>query len=90
VGLAGVVADEHEAATADVASLGVDDGEGEAYGYGGVDGVAALLEDGEASVGGVVVDGDDHRVAGADGLVRLGGEGRGGERKRDQECGDAR
>jgi hypothetical protein len=89
VSLAVACADEHESSAADVASLGMDDGEGEAYGYGGVDGVASLLEDGEASVGGVVVDGDDHRVPGADGLVGLGGEGRGSERKRDQECGDA-
>ena len=79
------VADEHEASAADVASLGIDDGEGEAYGYGCVDGVAALLEDGDAGVGGVVVDGDDHRVLGADGFVGLGGEGDGGERECDQQ-----
>ena len=62
-----VVTDEHEAAAADVAGLRVDDGEGEADGHGCVDGVAALLEDLDAGVGGVVVDGDDHGVAGASG-----------------------
>ncbi len=45
VGFAVLVADEHEAAAADVAGRGIDDGEGEANGDGGVDGVAALLED---------------------------------------------
>ena len=45
---------------------GIDDGEGEAYGYGCVDGVAALFEDFDAGVGGVVLDGDDHRVLSAD------------------------
>ena len=70
VGLAGVVADEHEAAAADVSCGGVDDGEGEADGYGGVDGVAALLEDFDAGVGGVVLDGDDHGVLGAKWVLR--------------------
>ena len=68
VGFAVLVADEHEAAAADVAGCGVDDGEGEADGYGCVDGVAALFEDGDAGVGGVVLDGDDHGVGGAGGL----------------------
>ena len=66
MGFAVVVADEHEAASAEVAGEGVDDGEGEADGYGCVDGVAALLEDFDAGVGGVVLDGDDHGVLGAD------------------------
>ena len=64
VGFAVLVADEHEAAAADVAGCGIDDGEGEAYGYGCVDGVAALFEDFDAGVGGVVLDGDDHGVLG--------------------------
>ncbi len=63
----GCGADEHEAAATDVAGGGVDDGEGKANGYGGVDGVAALVEDFYAGVGGVVVDGDDHGVGGAGG-----------------------
>ena len=76
-----MVADEHEAAAAEVAGLRVDDGEGEGHGDGGVDGVAALLEDLDAGVGGVVLDGDDHGVAGGDGEVgwKLGGCGEGGE-----------
>ena len=56
--------DEHEAASAQVAGYRVGDGQGEADGYGCVDGVAAFLEDLEAGVGGVVLDGDDHGVFG--------------------------
>ncbi len=67
VSFAVLVADEHEAAAADVSGKRVDDGEGEAYGYGCVDGVAALLEDGDAGVGGVVLDGDYHGVLGTGG-----------------------
>lgn len=76
VSFAAVVADEHEASAADVSGCRVDDGESKADGYGCVDCVAALLEDGYAGVGGVVLDGDDHGVFGADGffggLRRLG------------------
>ena len=72
VGLAVLVADEHEASSAEVAGEGVDDGEGEADGDGCVDGVAALLEDFDAGVGGVVLDGDDHGVLGAGGLFGAG------------------
>jgi len=78
VGFAAVVADEHEAAAAYVSGCGVDDGEGKADGHGCVDRVTALLEDGEACVGGVVVDGDDHGVFGANGdfgLLRKGSVG---------------
>ncbi len=60
VGFAVMVADEHEASTADVAGGGIDDREGKAYGNGCVDGVAALFEDFNSGVGGVVLDGDDH------------------------------
>ncbi len=74
-----MVADEHEAAAAEIAGLGVDDGEGEADGYGGVDGVAALLQDVDAGVGGVVLDGDDHGVGGGDGDLGLEGDGHEGE-----------
>jgi len=38
-------------------------------GDGGVDGVAAFAEDFNAGVGGEVVDGDDHGVVGAGGLL---------------------
>ena len=64
-----VDAEEHEATAAEVASLRVSDGEGEGGGDGGVYGVAALAENGEAGVGGVVLDGDDHGVLGLDGEV---------------------
>ena len=68
-------ADEHEAATADIAGGREDDGEGETDGYGCVDGIAAGTEDFDAGVGGVVVDADDHGVVGADGWD--GGQWRG-------------
>ena len=68
VGFAVFVADEHEAAAAEVSCEGIDDGEGEVHGYGGVDGVAALFEDFDAGVGGVVLDGDHHGVPGAGGF----------------------
>ena len=60
-----MVADEHEAAAADVSGCGIDDGKGETDGYGCVNGVAAGFEDFDAGIGGVVLDGDDHRVLGA-------------------------
>jgi hypothetical protein len=70
-----LVADEHEAAAADVSGCGIDDGEGEAYGYGGIYCVAALFQDGYSGAGGVVVDAYDHRVGSAGRLeVRLLGE----------------
>jgi hypothetical protein len=64
-----MVADEHEASAADVACCRIDDREREADGYSCIDGIAALLEDFDAGVGGVVLDGDDHGVLAADGLV---------------------
>ncbi len=76
VGAAVLVADEHEAASSEISGEGVGDGEGEVDRHGGVDGVAALLEDLEARVGGVVLDGDDHGVRGAGGGA-LGEEGGG-------------
>jgi hypothetical protein len=72
VGCAGVVAEEHEASAAEIAGLRQDDGEGEADRDGGVDGVASLLEDLEARVGGAVMDGDHHGVLRGRGL-REGG-----------------
>ncbi len=73
----GVLVDEHESATAEIAGEGIDDGEGKADGDGGIDGVAAFLQDLDAGVGGEVVDGDDHGVRGAHGLV-VGEHGGGG------------
>jgi len=60
-------ANEHEAAAAEVSGERICDGEGEVSGYGRVDGIAALLEDGDAGVGCVVLDGYDHGVGGAGG-----------------------
>ena len=56
--------DEHEAAAADVAGDRMHDGEREAGGDCRIDRVAALLQDGDAGVGGVVVHADHHGVVG--------------------------
>jgi hypothetical protein len=89
------IADEHEASAADVSGCGIDDGQCKSYGYGGVDCVAALFQDGYSGVGGVVVDADDHRVRGSDGFNAglLGfnlrdGERGGGERSGEDESGE--
>jgi len=81
VGAAVLVADEHEAASAEIAGEGVGDGEGEADGHSCVHGVAALFEDGNADVACVVLNAGDHGVLGANGLEAglLGEEGSGGE-----------
>ena len=65
-------ADEHEAAASDIARGGMSGGEGEGDGDSSVDGVAAGFEDGFTGVGGVGFAGDNHGVAGVDGLA--GGE----------------
>ena len=90
-GVAVVGAEQQEAAAAEVAGDGMDDGQGKAGGHGGIDRVAAGAEDIEAGVGGQVMDGDDHAVRGADRLLGKigkrvlrallsGGEGGEGER----------
>jgi hypothetical protein len=80
VGFAVLVADEHEASATDVSGCRVDDRESKAYGYGGVDCVAALLQDRHAGVRGVVVNADDHGVGSVGGFeIRLLGEKWGGE-----------
>ena len=71
VGCAGMVADEHEASAAEVACLGKHDGEGETYGHGRIDGVAALLEDCKPGVRCVMVNRDDHGMT----LMRFRGSG---------------
>ncbi len=70
-------AEGHEAAAAEIAGGGVDDGEGVADGDGGVDGVAALGEHVEAGFGGERLGGDHHGVAAGDGglVVCKGGRG---------------
>jgi hypothetical protein len=66
-----VLVDEHESAAADVACGWMDDGEREADGDGCVDGVAAFFQNLDTGVGGKVVNGDDHGVRFADGLIVL-------------------
>jgi hypothetical protein len=68
VGLVVPVADEHEAASAEVAGEGVGDSEGEAYRYSCIYGITASFEDGDAGVTCVVLDAGDHSVGGAGGL----------------------
>jgi hypothetical protein len=70
-----VLVDEHEAAAAEVAGKGIDDGERESDGDCCVDGVASGFEDVDPGVGGEVMYGDDHGVRGADGLIALETEG---------------
>ena len=67
--MAVVSAEEEKAASAEIAGCGMDDGEGKARGYSGVDGVAAGAERLKAGVRGEMVDADDHAVAGSDGLL---------------------
>ena len=54
---------DHEAAAADVAGGRMRDGEREGGGDGGVDGVAALLEDRQARLGAWLGDSDDDAAA---------------------------
>jgi hypothetical protein len=69
-------ADEHEAAATKIAGGGVSDGEGEGYGYRGIDGIAAGFENGLTGIGGVLFARDHHGVQGADGLPGLQEKGR--------------
>ncbi len=78
-GLAGVIADQHESAAAQVAGGGMDDGQRKSGGDGGVDRVAALLQDLDTGIGREVMHADHHAVARADGLAfGVGGGGAGG------------
>ena len=95
VGFAMLVADEHEAAAADISGCGVHDRERKAHGYGSVYCVAALFQDGYAGIGGIVMNADDHGVGCAGRLeVRLlgfaprGGKREGGEQKQGAEAGN--
>ena len=73
--------EDHEAAAADVAAAGIDDRERVADRDRRVDGVAALLEDAHADLGGVVLGADHHAV------LRLDGKRRGGVGlRREAQC----
>ena len=56
----------HEAAAAEIAGRGIDDGERVAHGDRGIDGVAAAAQDVDADFGREVLRGDDHAVLGGD------------------------
>jgi hypothetical protein len=62
------VTDEHEASATEIACEGIDDGEGEVNSDRRVDGIAALLENLDSGIGGVVLDRSDHGVLGTDGF----------------------
>ena len=79
-------AQQKEAAAAQIAGEGMDDGEGKAGGHGRIHGVAAFAQDLHAGVGGKVVHADHHAVARANGLLAAPGQhvflrrlGRGGD-----------
>jgi hypothetical protein len=56
------IAEKHEAASAEISGLGMDDGEGEAGGHGGIHGVASGLQHLDAGAGGELVDAGDDGV----------------------------
>jgi hypothetical protein len=60
---------EQEAASAEIAGGGMDDGQREPRGYGGVDRIAAGAEDLNTGIGGEMVDADNHAMAGPDWLL---------------------
>ena len=62
--LCGARADQHESTAADIAGRGEGDGQGKADGHGGVHGIAALVQDFEAGVCGVMMIGGNHLVPG--------------------------
>ncbi len=61
-GFAGVVADEHEAAAAEVACGGMDHGESKTRGHRGVNGVAALLKNAKTRIGSQMMHAHHHAV----------------------------
>lgn len=56
----------HEAAAAEIAAAGMDHSKGIADGHRRIDGIATLLQDGEADFGGEMLGGDNHRMLGGD------------------------
>jgi hypothetical protein len=72
VGFAGRGAKEEKSSAADVAGLGMDDGEGKSGGDGGVNGIASRLHHLNASAGSELVN------AGHNGMRRMGGAQRRG------------
>ena len=64
--------DRHEAAAAEVAGGGVDDGQRVADGDRGIDRVAAVLQHVDADLGGEMLRRDDHAVFAANGRDRRG------------------
>ncbi len=77
-------ADKHEPTPAEISCLRVHDGEGEARGDGGVDGVAAGLHYLYAGARGQLVDAGHHGVRRVDGMRRSGQRAR-RQKRRDQQ-----
>jgi len=65
------MADQHEAATAEIAGVGLHDRQRKAHGDGGVNGVAALLHDGNARLGCQGMVAGDHGLTRDDGRKNL-------------------
>ena len=64
-------AKEQESAAAEIAGLGKNDRQRETHGHGGVHGIAALLQDGHASLGSVGLQSHHHAMPGVDGTGRV-------------------
>ena len=75
----------HEPATAQVAGGRVCHGKSKTHGDGGVDGVAAMLQDVEAGAAGELVGRPHHAVASPHGLARCGPEMGNGHRRDERE-----
>ena len=71
------VPDQGKGVAADRAGARFDDGQGNGGGKGGVDGIAALLENGQTGLGGQGLAGSDHTLLGVNGLAQAGVGGMG-------------
>jgi hypothetical protein len=79
-------AEEHEAAAAEISGLGMNDGEGETGGHGGVNGVAAGVEHLDSGTRGKFVDAGDERVRSVSGAQGSRGRCDGQQNNRNKNC----
>ena len=78
-------ADEHESAAADIARLGMNDGEGESGSDRGIDGVPTLTHNFDSDIGCQRVDADHHRLGSVRGMHAAQRSGRLRQAKRHQQ-----
>jgi hypothetical protein len=78
-------AEKKEAASAEISSLGMDDGEREASGHGSVDGVATGAQHLDAGARGEFVDAGDDGVRSVRGAQRRGRGGRGEQSAQEED-----